>query len=425
MIVLNQKSLAMEIVYDIRNIMASPKTAQVIGGGIVGLNVALALQERGIAVVLINPESWSASPSWGNAGHIATEQVEPLASWRTIRSLPSRLFLRGGAAAFPPHAISAWLPFGLRLVGAASPARYARGKTALGSLLAEALPAWRRRVSALGQPELLREQGHLVVWESDATAKAGRANWARADTGTVRWRDLNPDEGRDLQSRIGTPIAGAIRFEGSASVSHPEDVLSALRAQFKRAGGTLEHYTATPQQLARAEITVLCAGVASGQYMRQLGHRVPIIAERGYHIQSKERKWGKGLPPLVFEDRSVVITQFKTALRATSFVEFAHQHTTADPRKWQRLRKHTLELDLPFDERASQWIGARPTLPDYLPAIGRSDRVPSLYYAFGHQHLGLTTAPITGELMAALVCGDAPPVNLAPFSLSRFERRWI
>ena len=66
-------------------------------------------------------------------------------------------------------------------------------------------------------------------------------------------------------------------------------------------------------------------------------------------------------------------------------------------------------------------MGARPTLPDYLPAIGRSRRAPNLYYAFGHNHLGLTLAAITGELAAALIAGEAPTLNLAPFDLGRFE----
>jgi D-hydroxyproline dehydrogenase len=128
--------------------MSTQPTAQVIGGGIVGLNVALALRERGFAVRLLESDPTGRPASWGNAGHIAVEQVEPLASFSSIRSLPSRLFMRGGAAAFPPRQIHHWLPFGMRLLNAARPRRFAVGKRALTALLSQALPAWQRRMKA-------------------------------------------------------------------------------------------------------------------------------------------------------------------------------------------------------------------------------------------------------------------------------------
>jgi D-hydroxyproline dehydrogenase len=409
--------------------MASPKTypksACVIGGGIVGLNVALALQGRGLAVMIIDPDANPLAASWGNAGHIATEQVEPLAAWAMVRSLPSRLFGLGGAASFPLGSVGGWLPFGLRLLSAARPSRFASSKLALTALQAEALPAWKRLVAALEVPSLLREDGHLIVWESDATAKKGRNAWSRADTGTASWRDLTKQEAAILSMRLKRAPADAIRFEGSASVSDPLELRNALRRNFIAKGGTIETGLANldAKTLGHADITIVCAGAASRALMKTLGHQAPIIAERGYHLQTPNNNWGAGLPPIVFEDRSLVVTQFNAALRATSFVEFSKAGSPADPRKWARLHKHTQALGLPFGTESSQWMGARPTLPDYLPAIGQSDRVPGLFYAFGHQHLGLTLAPITGELVAALATGDQPAINLAPFSLARFEGR--
>ena len=91
----------------------------------------------------------------------------------------------------------------------------------------------------------------------------------------------------------------------------------------------------------------------------------------------------------------MIVTPFRSGLRAASFVEFARADSPADPRKWARLRSHVAELGLPFREPCSEWFGARPTLPDYLPALGRSRRAANLLYAFGHQHLGLTLAAIT------------------------------
>jgi D-hydroxyproline dehydrogenase len=175
--------------------------------------------------------------------------------------------------------------------------------------------------------------------------------------------------------------------------------------------------------LERSDVTVVCAGAASGDLMRPLGHAVPIIAERGYHIQSRAAAWPVDLPPIVFEDRAVVATGFRSGLRLTSVVEYAHRHAPADPRKWQRLRAHAAALGLPMGDDVTQWMGARPTLPDYLPAIGHSHRARKLFYAFGHQHLGLTLGPITGEIVADLVVGAAPAVDLTAFGLERFEGR--
>lgn len=405
--------------------MTSPKTAQVIGGGIIGLNVALALQGRGLDVVIVDAEAETPSASWGNAGHIATEQVEPLASWSSVKSLPLRLFSMGGAAGFPASAVGTWLPFGVRLIGAARAARFAKGKAALTALLAEALPAWRRCVASLNKAELLKEEGHFIIWESQASAAKGRAAWQRAETGTASWRNATSEEIARLRSRFDCPIAGAIRFSGSASISDPTDLLDSLRAHFSTKGGSFEYRKASSGDSALGELTVVCAGCASGSLMERFGHRVPIIAERGYHLQTPHQSRGVSLPPVVFADRSMVVTPFRSALRATSFVEFARSSDPPDPRKWAKLLAHAKAVGLPFGGQPSQWMGSRPTLPDYLPAIGKSDRTPNLIYAFGHQHLGLTTGPITGELVTALAMGERPPIDTAPFSLSRFERGWL
>jgi D-amino-acid dehydrogenase len=117
----------------------------------------------------------------------------------------------------------------------------------------------------------------------------------------------------------------------------------------------------------------------------------------------------------------MIVTRFAQSLRACSFVEFADVNSPPDPRKWERLRKHVNELGLPFGEAPSRWMGARPTLPDYLPAIGRSRRASNLLYAFGHQHLGLTLGPVTAEIIAALALNAAPPISVAPFDIERFS----
>lgn len=413
------------------------ETAIVIGGGVVGLATALNLQLQGIATKLFDMPTESPAASWGNAGHIAIEQCEPLASAATICSMPKRLFWRGGALSLPLRDIGAWLPFSLRLLGAARPTRFESGCKALTAALAESLGAWRRLLDRIGARELLLEDGHFIVWESEATAREGKARWGGARIGQAAVRDATPEELEKLAKLTRAPIAGAIRFTGSGQIADLPALAEALESSFDAAGGSrvsakiarldIEkgQAAAVAEGGARyeASLIMVAVGAASRALMEPIGHVVPLIAERGYHIQSAHSDWPMGMPPVVFEDRSMIVTRFRSGLRAASFVEFGRASRPADARKWARLRKHVTALGLPFCLPGREWMGARPTLPDYLPAIGRSRRAGNLLYAFGHQHLGLTLAATTAEAVAALASGDAPPFDLTPFDIDRFGVR--
>lgn len=411
----------------------SGSTALVVGGGLVGLSSALALQRAGASVTVIEPFEAPRGASWGNAGHIAIEQVQPLASPATLRSAWARLYPRG-ALALPRAQMVSWGPFALKLARASTADRFASGTAALSTLLAEAMPAWRRLCDLAEVGHLLREDGHFVAWESEKSAARGRAFWLNTDLGTATVRDATPQELatiRDLASS--RHIAAAVRFAGSGQIADLGALADALRTLFQVRGGHLRHSVA--QSIAmendsalvqcgddrlRADHVVLCAGAASADLLHPLGIRIPLIAERGYHIQSAASRWPCDMPPVAFEDRSMIVTRFAGGLRAASFVEFAARTAPPDPGKWNRLRQHVAELGLPFEPPGEPWMGARPTLPDYLPAIGRSQRASNLLYAFGHQHLGMTLAAVTGELVASLAAGHAPGINLAPFDPARF-----
>ncbi|MBP2160986.1 MULTISPECIES: FAD-binding oxidoreductase [Asticcacaulis] len=404
----------------------------VVGGGVVGLNIALSLQAQGQTITLIERERNRTSASYGNAGHIAIEQVEPLASMAMIRSAPGRLYPKG-ALALPLSAIAHWLPFSLRLLHAAKASRFAAGKAALSAVVAQAMPAWHRRMANIGATDLLRTDGHYIVWESAESARKGRAAWTAADTGTAIFHDATEAELRELSSITSTPVHGAIRFENTGQIIDNRRLLEALEAAFVARGGVIitadvaniTDGNAPQVRLSSGDVVparkvVVAAGVWSKALLEPLGVTIPIIAERGYHIQSPVHKWPKGLPPVVFEDRSMIVTGFEGGLRAASFVELGHVSGPPDRSKWTRLRRHVSELGLPFTNLSSadEWYGARPTLPDYLPAIGRLTPEGNVWYAFGHQHLGLTLAAITGEMAADMLSGTPAPTA---FSLKRFQ----
>lgn len=154
--------------------------------------------------------------------------------------------------------------------------------------------------------------------------------------------------------------------------------------------------------------------------MHELGANAPLIGERGYSMQTTQHDWPEDLPTTIFEERSVVLSNFTSGLRTTSFIEFGNPSAPADPRKWTRLHKHLDELGVRF-EKPDRWMGPRPSLPDFVPAIGRMKNAPKVLYAFGHAHLGLTECAITSEAIAALATDKPAPLDLAPFAIERFN----
>lgn len=403
----------------------------IIGGGVVGLSSAVALLADGHAVTLIDQDRHRTAASWGNAGHIATEQTAPLASPAAIRGAYRRRFAAGGALDLPLAQARAWAPFVPRFLAASTPARFARGQAALRALLADALPAWQDLAAAIDAPDLIRSSGHYVVWDGPDSAARGRAAWAAADTGTATVHPATHADMARILPLTGRPPAAAIRFDGSGQVADLGRLADALEAAVAARGGRIVR--------ARADLTVangragvaghdadlilIAAGARSAPLVARAGHFAPLIAERGYHIRAAAGDWPDDMPPIVFEDRSMIVTRYADTVQAASFVEFGAVDAAPDPRKWDRLAQHVAALGLPIAAPFTRWMGARPTLPDYLPAIGRSARIGNLLYAFGHQHLGLTLAPVTARIVAALARGDAPDIDIAPFAITRFGRQ--
>ncbi len=409
----------------------------VVGGGIVGRVAALAAQRNGFSVTLCWPQDrdpaqvpfgdyFTGPASFGNAGHIATEQIRPLANPSYLFSAPRRLFRFGGALDLGWRRPGAWLPWGLRFARATLRAR--AGERALAFLLADALPAWKRLADGLGEPDLVRDHGHLMLWRDPVALRKAMA--AGGDTGTARSRPLEPDTLRTLSDRLGQPFAGGIRFERTGQVDDPSRCLGVVLEAFAAAGGQVIRQgvreisadgrivTLADGATVEADRTILAAGVGTARLLRGIGHVLPLIAERGYHIEWRhETSWP--FPPLVFEERALIVSRFGDRLRASSFVEFDREDAPPDGRKWGRLEEHVRALGLPVASPFRRWMGARPTLPDYLPAIGTLPDLPNLMVLSGHGHLGLTLAPRTAEIALGLLHGEAVE-GLSPFDPARF-----
>jgi glycine/D-amino acid oxidase-like deaminating enzyme len=164
---------------------------------------------------------------------------------------------------------------------------------------------------------------------------------------------------------------------------------------------------------------VVCAGAWSAPLLAPFGVRAPLEAERGYHIELTNHAPVVDAP-ILYADHSVVVTPMAGRLRASSYLEFAGLDSPPDPRKPARLRTHMRRLGYRCDPEGPSWMGPRPTLPDYLPGIGKALGEHELFYAVGHQHLGLTLAAVTADLIADLVSGRKPRFDVAAFDLRRF-----
>nr|WP_314435448.1 FAD-binding oxidoreductase [uncultured Brevundimonas sp.] len=415
----------------------APKSVAVIGGGLVGVASALRLKRAGLEVTLIDTGDVRRGASFGNIGHIAAEQCEPLASPQSLLTAFGRLFAWGGPLDFRWRDATLWGPWAARFASASRRASFDRGAQALGALLVDPLGDWADLLDLAGaEPDLVRAEGHAVVWMGSEAGQTGVDAWRHARIGTTHFRLMEAEERRVYGGVLNSIPATGLRFDGTGQVREPQAVREALGTAFRSAGGvevagcasaivdddTRARVETNDGQVVEADALLVAAGAWSAPLMRGLGVEAPLIGERGYSIQSVRHDWPQELPLTVFQERSMVAARFAGGLRIAGHVEFGAPDAPADPRKWRRLERHAQDLGLRLDPAADRWSGPRPTLPDYLPAIGRLERSPRVFYAFGHQHLGLTLAATTALLVEDLILGRPTAIDVAPFGLERFQR---
>lgn len=404
----------------------------VIGAGVVGTACARALQRAGHRVLLLDPAPPGALCSAGNAGHIAIDHIRPLARLDVLAGVPRMLRNPLGPLTLRWQGLPGMLPWLRHFAAAARPSRVAAGTVALAGLLGTALADWQAELQAAGLGALLRQDGALNVFETAAGARAASAEAALLRAHGIVFEDL---PGAEVAARLpGLRLmpAGGRLYPQAAHVVNPQRLVQALAQRFvadggeilarpvtgfRRAGGRVAALQ-TPDGEVAVSAVVLAAGLASGPLARGLGLALPITAERGYHVML-----APGGPdfamPTTFNERGFVATPMEHGTRLAGTVEFGAAGRAPD---WARAQILATQLGQLFGATpgiAARWSGDRPTLPDYLPALGRIAGLQNAVVAAGHQHLGLTLAATTGRLVAALL-GGGPPPALRPFDPGRF-----
>ena len=402
----------------------------VIGAGIVGSATAWALAREGRKVLLIDRSQPAlAGASFGNAGHIACEQVQPLPSPSLLRTFWRELFAFGGPLDIPPRRWLALAPWMLGFVRAAF--RQQHNTPALASLVRPAAETLESCLGEIGHRELLRRQGHYSVWPGPrGPVQAARAV-REAEAIGVRAPPAPQALLAQLAARARAASAAGCWYRDSAHVIDPRRLACAFVEAAMAAGAVFAKSEVreifplgnrigirTEERLCTVPAAVVCAGVESAPLLSRFGLKAPLTAERGYHIELPGEAPLASVP-VFYADHSIVVTPMDGRLRATSYLEFERHGAPPDPRKLERLRQRVSGFG--YRGKASGgWVGSRPTLPDYLPGLGRAGTEADLFYAVGHQHLGLTLAAPTARAIAALAAHREPGTDLRAFDLRRF-----
>lgn len=411
--------------------MGEQDTIAVIGAGVIGAAAAFALAREGRQVMLLDrAEPGTAGASFGNAGHIAAELVQPLPSPKLLFGFYRELFRFGGALDLPPRQALRMAPWIRRFAVAAF--QRTRNTEHLAPLVRPSAEVWERWVKAIGRPELLKRHGHYEI-SLGPKCQAHMDSYAEEMAAIgVKTRPVPAEQLLPLQRGAKAAGAAGLWFEDSAYIVDPLQAVRALVNAAQNAGATVRILDVKGLAPRGDKIEILndaspvlvdaamvCAGVRSAALLAPFGLRAPLQAARGYHVEMPGQTTFFDAP-VAYVDERVIVTPMSGRVRATSFMEFADPDAPPDPRKPARLRRQLRALGYACEPEGPSWLGSRPVLPDYLPGIGRAPGAAKLFYSIGHQHIGLTLAPFSAELIAALVAGREPPIPVAPYDLRRF-----
>lgn len=409
-------------------------TIVVIGAGVIGLAIAFRLVREYEDVLLIDRAEPGMGCSFGNVGHIATEQIFPLASPSTVVNAP-RLFMRRDRplSVRRQYALRI-LPWLARFIWASRRSAFADGTAALASLQCVAMESLHELCTDADIASLLHRRGHLILVENERSVAAAKRQLhaLAAHNVAVEWR--SPNQVGALVPELKKGIAGGIYAAGTGHVSDPFKVCEGLFDAFAAAGGRFlkEEVRAVESGsggrfelvLTDGKVTsqrvVIAAGAWSRSLALQTGFDVPLETERGYHVTAQGWHGAFDIAIASFE-RMIIMTPLEPGLRVTGFVEFGGLELPPAPARFATLKQHLRELlpdaDMP---NQSEWMGFRPSLCDHLPVISRCPDNENLLYAFGHQHLGLTLAGVTADAILSLIAGREASVDLRPFRIDRF-----
>lgn len=411
------------------------ESAIVVGAGIIGLSIALKLRMDGYQVTVIDKDAPMSGVSFGNAGYLSEANIFPPATPDLVRQLPKLMLDRDGPLVVQARYACTLVPWAYRAMATLKPEPYKRVISNMASLTSAAIAEFDELTKEASAGHLVTRKGGLVVFKTESALEAKCRAIPVWNSLCLAAERVSAAVIRDLEPALSPDIIGGILFPNAGRCSNPRGLgehyakqlidsgavirREEVRAVNLRASGKAE--VVTSEGAYKAEKVVVAAGYLSKDLLKPFGYRVPLAAERGYHLMLPNSQI-ELQRPVVFGEPFFAATPMDEGLRLAGTAEFAY----ADSKPRMERANMLLGLARPYlpginGTDAKPWMGVRPTFPDGMPAIGKVLGTQSVFYAFGHSHSGLTTSAITAKCVAGMVRNAGTPIDVSAFSLERFH----
>ena len=413
----------------------NPRHVTIVGAGIVGICSAAWLQRSGHQVTVIDRVDPGFGTSFGNAGSISPSAVLPVATPGMLKKVPGWLLDALGPLTIRWRYLPFMLPWLMRFLHHGQPSEVRRIASAMSALMTPTFECYEPLVKHAACEALIRRTGCLYVYESEQEfAEAGRGITLRQELGATL-EAIGEDEMRQLEPALGRQFKLGLWAPDNGRTTDPQALVGALAEQVIADGGTIlkgevqavELGENGPERLRTTggdldvDMLLLAAGAWSRKLAGQLGFKVPLETQRGYHATLPDA----GIEvnrTVMWTKRSVFVNPMDVGLRFAGTVELAGLDAEPDYRRAEKLVQLGQQMfpDMQVGE-PSYWMGHRPCLPDSLPVIDRPATMPDVMFAFGHQHVGMCCGAPTGTLIAELADGKPSSIDLSPFRVDRFS----
>lgn len=409
-------------------------TTVIVGAGVIGTAIAYELQKRGRQVVLLDRDEVGRGASYGNMASIAVTEFMPASRPSIWRQIPGWMLNPEGPVRVRPGYMPKLLPWFVRFVAASRPGKLrqleAEGAVLCKRVYDDLLPLLRET----GLEDELTEEGCLSLYSNEAEFHADREHIDILERFDFPHQRLTGAQARELESELSDDIGIAVLFPQNRSLRDPFRLVERLAQRFTALGGEIRRddvvgfdrsdritavLLAGDGQIIADEV-VICAGAYSALLSRMLGEPMPLETERGYHTQIMS----PGISmrhSIIWPARAFMVTPTAGGIRVGGTVEMAGLDAAPDYRRSKiTVRRAQAALPNLRCENFSEWMGHRPAFPDTVPVMSASAKVPGVFYATGHGHLGVTHAATTARLMGDLITGATPPIDMRPYRIDRF-----
>jgi len=413
--------------------MSNKLNIGVVGAGIQGISNALFLQKKGFKVSLFDKsEPGSPVASYGNAGHFSPYASLSLNRTDVLADVPAMLMSSTGPLALKWNYVPKMIPWFIKFISNTSKKKMMHTAKNMHQILDLALPAYDELFDEIKLDGLVENKGILYIWnDKDLKSRELEIN-VRNELG-VKQQLVNKSEIHDLEPNIKPFYHAGVYYPYARHARNPKKILLKFFELFLKKGGIFEKKKINDIQFDAEKpiiisddkkynfdkIVITC-GAFSKKFTDNLGERIPLDTERGYHVHFKNCDHLLNRP-VIFSNRGFGITPMEQGLRVVGTVEFGGLKNPLSKSRIKNLINNAKYMlgDLP--EHEDEWLGFRPTLPDFLPVMGPSKNHKNVFYCFGHHHLGWTLGPISGKIVSGMIAKENTNLNLDPYSSIRFN----